>query len=223
MEKPKVIVNVASSLDGTIASGKGALSLSTSEDWVRVHNLRNSVDAILVGVNTIEKDNPHLTVRHVTPKFPHPLRVVLDSTCRTPIASKILMDLDRYPTLIITSKKVPKDKIIKYERKGVKFLKVQKGTIDGYLNLVEVLQKLKLEYNINELLVEGGSKTITQFLKQGLVDELNIFYATVFTGTINAKQLYEEEVVTDIDESLKFQLAKVEQLEDGYIVTLKPM
>jgi len=222
MEKPEVIINVASSLDGSIASDKGALEFSSSEDWNRVHSLRNSVDAILVGINTIEIDDPQLTVRCVEARMPAPIRVVLDSTCKIPVTSRILSDLDQYPTLIITSKDAPRDRITKLLEKGAKILQVSKEPTIGLLSLEEILNKLKLEYNVNQLLVEGGSKVITQFLKQGLVDVLNIFYSTVFAGTINAKQLYEEEVVPIIDESLSFQLINIEQLENGFFVTLKP-
>ncbi len=222
MERPEVIVNVASSLDGVISSNEGALILSTKEDWIRVHKLRNSVDAILVGINTVEKDDSQLTVRYITPKSPHPFRVILDSTCKIPLSSKILTKLDTYPTLIVTSENSSKEKISKIEKLGAKVLKVSKEQTTGYLDLSEILQKLKQQFGVNKILVEGGSKIITQFLKLKLVDTMHIFYATLFAGTKSAKHLYEEEVVLNVADALNFQLERIDQLEEGFIITLKP-
>ncbi|GAH20912.1 unnamed protein product [marine sediment metagenome] len=103
MGKPEVIINVASSLDGIIGSEEGALSLSTEEDWIRVHELRNSVDAILIGINTVISDDPLLNVRYTETKSPHPFRVVLDSKCRIHLDSKIIQDQHRFPTIIFVS------------------------------------------------------------------------------------------------------------------------
>ncbi|MHA1198334.1 MAG: RibD family protein [Candidatus Heimdallarchaeaceae archaeon] len=222
MERPEVVINVASSLDGVIASNEGALILSTKEDWIRVHELRNSVDAILVGINTVVIDDSLLTIRYVTPKTPHPLRVILDSTCKIPLDSKVLTNLETHPTLIVTSENSSEDRIKQLEEIGAKVLKITKSQQSGYLDLTEVLHKLKQSFSVNRLLVEGGSKIITQFLKLKLVDRVHIFYATLFAGTTNAKSLYEEEVVVNVADTINFQLEEIEQLEEGFIVTLKP-
>lgn len=222
MERPEVIINVASTLDGVIANEKGALILSTTEDWIRVHELRNSVDAILVGINTIVKDDPQLTIRYVTPKKPLPLRVILDSTCKISPTSKVLTNLTDYPTLIVTSESSPEEKIHKLKEIGTKILKISKYQSPGYLDLEEILLKLKQDYRINKILVEGGSTVITQFIKLNLVDTIHIFYVTKFAGTINAKLLFEEAVVSNVVNTLNFQLEKIEQLEDGYVITLTP-
>ena len=222
MERPKIIVNVACSLDGVIASNKGALILSTTEDWLRVHELRNSVDAILVGINTIEKDDSLLTIRYVTPKTPHPLRVILDSTCKIPLTARVLTNLEIYPTLIVTSKESSDEKIKKIEELGAQVLKITNKQHPNYLSLTEILQKLKQEFNIERLLVEGGSKIITEFLKCKLVDTMHIFYAALFAGTINAKLLYDEKVVVNVADTLDFELEKVEEFEEGFVVTIKP-
>lgn len=222
MERPEVIINVASSLDGVIASNKKALILSTTEDWIRVHELRNSVDAILVGINTILKDNSLLTIRYVKAKTPHPLRVILDSNCKIPLTSNILTNLEKFPTLIVTSDNVSEEKITKLEELGCKTLKITKNPSTGFLDLTEVLQRLKQQYGVEKLLVEGGSTIITQFLKHKLVDTMYIFYVTVFAGTINAKQLYEEKVILNIADALDFQLEGIEQMEEGFVITIKP-
>lgn len=222
MERPEVIINVASSLDGVIASNVGALNLSTTEDWIRVHELRNSVDAILVGITTIMKDDPQLSIRHVTPKKPHPFRVVLDSTCKIPLNSRVLKNTEEFPSLVITSKNASKEKIAKLNDLGVTTLTVSKMASSTYLDLEEILMKLKQELKIERLLIEGGSKILTQFLKLKLVDKMHIFYSSVFAGTKKAIQLYDDDVVTDIDAALKFQIDQIKEVKSGFVITLKP-
>jgi riboflavin-specific deaminase-like protein len=222
MERPEIIINVACSLDGVIASNKGALIISTTEDWLRVHKLRNSVDAMLVGVNTIIKDNPLLTVRYVKPRDPPPLRVVLDSNCRTPLSSKILEKQDSFPTLVFTSKNCPIEKQKKLTNLAVKVISVDTETDSKYLDLNQILQILRNDFDIKKLLVEGGSTIITHFVKSRLFDKMHIFYAPVFAGTKKAKLLYEEIVIEEIDDTSSLDIVKIEKLDEGFIVTIKP-
>ena len=104
MKKPYVVVNCAMSADGKIAlPTKKQMRLSSEEDIERMYKLRNECDAVLVGIDTVLLDNPKLTVKEkyiINPK--QPLRVVLDSKCRTPKDALVLNDSAN--TLIITSK-----------------------------------------------------------------------------------------------------------------------
>ncbi len=221
MEKPEVIINVASSLDGAIASDEGALILSTTEDFVRVHELRNSVDAILVGVNTIIKDDPLLSVRYVQPKEPAPFRVILDTKCRIPLTSKVLQDQETSPSIIITSEGSSEDIQEEIRKLGSKVITVKMEKNNRFLDLEDTLKKLKDQFNIDKVLVEGGSTVITQFLDKNLVDIMYIFYAPVFVGVKNAKLLFEKEVIHNIGNALSFEIRAVEKLHEGYLVTLK--
>ncbi|MEE9440888.1 MAG: dihydrofolate reductase family protein, partial [Candidatus Thermoplasmatota archaeon] len=101
MKRPYVIINCAMSADGKIAlPNRKQLRISCDEDIKRMYNLRNEVDAVLVGIETILSDDPKLTVKEKYVKNPkHPLRVVLDGTCRTPKDALILNDSAK--TLII--------------------------------------------------------------------------------------------------------------------------
>lgn len=221
MERPEVIVNVASSLDGAIASSEGALILSTTEDWVRVHELRNSVDAILVGVNTILKDDPLLSVRYIKPREPAPLRTILDTSCRIPLTAKVLQDQERLPSIIVTSKESSASKQDEIRKLGAKVVSVEFEKNKRYLNLADVLKILKTQFGINKLLVEGGSTVITQFLTNRLVDIMHIFYAPVFVGGKNAKLLFEQEAIHNIGDAINCEIQTVNKLHEGYLVTLK--
>ncbi|NPD89799.1 MAG: hypothetical protein HGN29_13890 [Asgard group archaeon] len=222
MEGPEVIINVACSLDGVIASNKGALIFSTTEDWLRVHKLRNSVDAILVGVNTIIKDDSLLTVRYVKSRDPPPMRVVLDSKCRTPLSAQVLEKQESIKTVIFTSNKCPEEKKKKLTDLKIDVISVDTKDETKYLDLEQILLILRKDFNIKKLLVEGGSAIITQFIKFELFDKMYIFYAPVFAGTKNAKLLYDEIVIEDIDNTNTFNITKMEKLDEGFLLTIKP-
>ena len=83
--RPRVIINAAMSVDGKIALADGhGVRISNEEDLRRVHELRAEIDAILVGIGTVLKDDPKLTVKAEYATGRNPLRVVLDSGGRTP-------------------------------------------------------------------------------------------------------------------------------------------
>ena len=221
MEKSQVIINVASSLDGVIASREGALILSTTEDWLRVHELRNSVDAIIVGINTILKDDPFLSVRYVKPKEPAPFRVILDSECKIPLSAKVLQNQEKLPTIIVTSEKCSKEKHDEIKKLGVNIVSVEKEKNSKFLDLSKILEILRTRFGVNKVLVEGGSTVITQFLRKKLVDIMHIFYAPVFVGGKNAKLLFEQNAVLSIGDAIDCELISVDKLHEGYLVTLK--
>src|SRR5574339_480471 len=116
MEKsrPYIILNAAITIDGKIASKTGDSKLSSKKDVIRVHKLRSNVDAILVGRNTIKRDNPLLTVRYAKGK--NPIRIILDSKGSIPINSKIFQTSKKIPTIIATSSQISSHKKILLEK-----------------------------------------------------------------------------------------------------------
>src|SRR3989442_419770 len=91
-------MNGAMTVDGKIATASGDSKISSNEDLVRVHRLRASVDAILVGISTILADDPRLTVRLVKGK--NPARVIVDSRGRIPIDSQIMRMASKIKTIV---------------------------------------------------------------------------------------------------------------------------
>ena len=108
MEKfrPKIILSAAVSIDGKIATASGDSKLSSQKDLIRLHKLRSKMDCILVGKNTVIKDDPELTVRYSQGK--NPIRIVLDSSGIIPNKSKILQTSDKIRTIIVVSEKIQK-------------------------------------------------------------------------------------------------------------------
>jgi len=167
----KVIINCAMSADGKIALGsRHQTAISGEEDLRRVHKLRNSCDAILVGVETVLSDDPKLTVKEKYVKKPrNPVRIVLDSRGRTPSGAQVLNGAAR--TVIVTNEKCRKT------FKNAEALRIGKKEVD-LPRLLDALEKM----GIGCLLVEGGSKVIWSFLDQRLADEVNIFIGSMVIG-----------------------------------------
>jgi 2,5-diamino-6-(ribosylamino)-4(3H)-pyrimidinone 5'-phosphate reductase len=159
------------SVDGKIAlKTRRQTHISNEEDKRRVHKLRNSSDAILVGVETVIADDPKLTVNPKYVKKPrHPLRIVLDSKGRTPKDAHVLDGSSK--TLIVTNEKCKKVfPNAAATRCGKQEVELKK--------LMKILEKK----GIRTLLVEGGSKVIWSFLRSRIADEVNIFVGSMVIG-----------------------------------------
>ena len=104
--KSMIVLSAAMTLDGKIGQRNKKIVLSSKSDKIRVHKLRSKFDAILIGKNTVEQDDPLLTVRHVKGK--NPIRIILDSHGTIKNTSKIIKTAKNIPTIIVTSQLVSK-------------------------------------------------------------------------------------------------------------------
>jgi len=164
-KKPWVIIKWAQSRDGFLARTDKKRWITNAKSRKDVHNLRKRVQAILVGINTVLKDDPMLTAKPNIGK--QPLRVVLDSRLKIPTDCNLLKTAKKTPVCIFTT--IGKAKL---RQKGIQIVKV--GKYKGGINLKAVLAELG-KRNIQQLLVEGGERVITSFLKQKLVDEIIVY------------------------------------------------
>src|ERR671936_2326809 len=103
----RVIINGAMTVDGKIATSNGDSKISSKEDLVRVHKLRASIDAIVVGISTILADDPRLTVRLVRGR--NPVRVIVDSKGRIPIDSQIMRTASGIRTILAVTEHGPEE------------------------------------------------------------------------------------------------------------------
>ena len=103
----QVIVNSAMTVDGKIATHQGDSAISSKDDLIRVHKLRDSVDGIIVGISTVLADNPRLTIRlgRNQPKEKHLTRIIIDSMGRIPLDSQILRTASKIKTIVAVFKK----------------------------------------------------------------------------------------------------------------------
>ncbi len=162
---PFVTLKLATSLDGKIATKNGDSKWITSEkSRLFSHHLRSINDAILVGANTVRKDNPSLDCRIPGLEDFSPKRIIISNKLNLDPESKIFQNCDKIPTIILSNGnhskfKIPSAQIISCEEKN------------GLIDLQDALKKL-CEAGINSVLVEGGQNLATQFLQENLVDEL---------------------------------------------------
>ena len=128
-KRPFVTIKTAMSLDGKTATVTGESKWITGEEArADVHQYRHTHDAILVGVNTVIADNPHLTTR-IPNGGKHPIRVVLDTHLRTPPSSHVITD-GLAPTWIIVGKDVKEEKISSYESKNIAIFQMETKHIE---------------------------------------------------------------------------------------------
>jgi diaminohydroxyphosphoribosylaminopyrimidine deaminase/5-amino-6-(5-phosphoribosylamino)uracil reductase len=182
MEKgrPWVTLKWAQSLDGKIATTTGHSQWITSLTSRKAsHRLRATHDAVLVGIGTVLRDDPDLTVRHV--KGRNPVRVILDTQLKIPFQSKVLESKKwvQGPWLAAAESGDPV-KSKELERRGVRILKCSRG-VTGGIDINCLLQVLANE-GISSVLVEGGAKVLTSFVKARAVQRLVCFIAPVILG-----------------------------------------
>lgn len=171
-KRPFVAIKFASSLDGKIATKTGNSQWITNEKArIYARSLRAQYQAILVGINTVLTDNPHLGVRIKGKK--DPVRIILDSGLRIPLNAKALRDSN---VIIATANKTNKKKTEQLEKMGVIVL-----VFDGAIPIPELLSRLR-EREIISILVEGGGQTLGSFIDAGTVDKIYAFHAPVIIG-----------------------------------------
>ena len=209
--KPYVILSAAISIDGKIATRTGNSKLSSSEDFVRLHKLRTKVDGILIGKNTVMKDNPLLTVRYTRGK--NPVRIILDSKGEISIKSKILQTSNKVPTIIAVSKQITKSNLQKLNNFPVEII----TTGEKSVNIKLLLKKLS-EKKITTILVEGGGTVNWEFIKQNLFDELIITLSPFLIGGNNAISLIQGKGFDKISKSPKLRLKSIKRLKNHLVL-----
>jgi len=209
--RPHVILSAAMSIDGKIATRTHQSKLSSKKDLARVHKLRKTVNAILIGKNTVFEDNPMLTIRFV--KATNPIRVILDSKASIPLNSKIVRTARKICTIIVVSKKASKKSIARLEEKGVDVIICGIRKID-LKELLTILQKR----GIHKILLEGGGITNWYFLKERLVDEIFVTITPFILGGKNAVSLVEGFGFDKIYESSTFKLKEINRIKNEVVL-----
>jgi diaminohydroxyphosphoribosylaminopyrimidine deaminase/5-amino-6-(5-phosphoribosylamino)uracil reductase len=212
-KEPFVILKVAATLDGKIATRNGDSQWISGEGSRRfVHRLRNQVDGIVVGIGTVLKDDPMLTTRLRGGR--DPFRIVFDSRLRMPENAKVIMTSPS-KTIIATTEFAPEDKIKRFEEKGVRILIFDsKG---GKVDLKACLSKLG-EMEMISLLVEGGSEINGSFLDEGLIDKIFLFLSPKMIGDKEALGIFGGHGVTHLQEAISFKELKVRRLGEDILL-----
>ena len=196
------------SADGKIAGDdRTQVRISSDEDKTRVKGLRKQYDSILVGVGTVLADDPHLTLKD-RDYDTNPVRIVLDPHGKTPDDAQVLND--RAPTVMVTLEGCARswdcDEII---RAG-------KDTLD----LESVMQQLA-DLGIENILVEGGGKTISSLFRARMVDRYTVFVGGLVIGGKDAPTPCDGDGWV-AENGIKMTLEDCEMLGNGALLTFKP-
>lgn len=209
-KRPFVTLKMATTLDGKIATRTGESQWITGEKArADGHRLRDEHDAILVGVNTVLKDNPRLTARIDGVPGRHPLRVILDSQLRTPLDAHVA-DTSEASTWIFTTTEAPLERREALEAKGIKVIPVSPGP---RVDVEKTLTYLGQE-GIASLLVEGGGKVNASFLEKRLVNRVVAYLAPKLIGGHQAPGAFDGEGIDRLSQSLQLSNMSVESLGD---------
>ncbi len=171
-QKPFVSMKVATTLDGRIATASGDSCYITSEESRKqCHRLRRSVDMIAVGVDTVIKDDPELTVRYdlLDGGYSQPNILILDSSLRTPKCSKLFSIFDKDSLFIATT--CSDDEWAAFDNVATR---IQLPAVSHEESWRHILSQL-FDYQIYHLLIEGGSGVFSSALSARIVDRYHAF------------------------------------------------
>jgi len=175
---PYVIAKWAMTLDGRIATATGdSRWISCEESRRRVHELRNRVDAVLIGIGTALRDDPLLTCR--LPGGRNPRRVVLDSRARLSLESALVRSVQDAELLVASAEDAPEDRVAALQEAGCRTLALPAE--HGRVSLTALMQALG-RMELTNVLVEGGRDVFTAAFRARLVDEVWVFVAHKIVG-----------------------------------------
>ncbi|MDT8317904.1 MAG: bifunctional diaminohydroxyphosphoribosylaminopyrimidine deaminase/5-amino-6-(5-phosphoribosylamino)uracil reductase RibD [bacterium] len=181
---PFVTLKAASSLDGRIATKTGDSKWITGEAArLHVHKMRDHVDAIMVGIGTVEMDDPSLSTRLPNKKGRNPVRVIVDEDLRISLSARVINPESKDSLIIATTEMAPAQKIVELERMGAKILVFK--AINKRVPLKDLMKELG-KIGITSLLIEGGSEIHASALSEGIADKLAIFYAPKIIGGVSS-------------------------------------
>ena len=212
--KPYILLKLAQTLDGRIATSTGHSKWVTGEGArLMSHKLRSQYDAIMVGIGTILMDDPKLTVRKV--KGTIPKRVVLDSQLRIPLDANVLADDHPGKTIIVTTSSASKEKITRIVDRGSTVL-VLNADERGWIPQ-DLLWKELGDLGITSIMVEGGSSVHTECLKGGHADEIAIFFAPKLLGS--GVDALGDLGIRNINSAIEIADVKIKRLNGDFMIT----
>lgn len=213
-KKPFVVLKAAMTLDGKIATAIGQSKWITNEtSRAYGYKLRDIYDGIMVGINTVIEDNPMLTARVDGGK--NPIRIVVDSSLKIDINANVVQDKSA-KTIVATTDKADKDKILKLQAQDVDVIVVDKDENDKVD--IEKLLDILGQKNICSILVEGGATLSGSFVAKKLIDKVYFFIAPKIIGGKEAKTPVAGTGILNLQEALALKDIQIEKLEEDILI-----
>lgn len=213
-KKTFVVLKAAMTLDGKIATATGQSKWITNEtSRAYGYKLRDIYDGIMVGINTVIEDNPMLTSRVDGGK--NPIRIVVDSSLKIDINANVVQDKSA-KTIVATTDKADKDKILKLQAQDVDVIVVDKDENDKVD--IEKLLDILGQQNICSILVEGGATLSGSFVAKKLVDKVYFFIAPKIIGGKEAKTPVAGTGILNLQEALALKDIQIGKLEEDILI-----
>jgi len=213
---PFVILKAAVSLDGRIATRTGESRWITGEAArERAHEIRDTVDAVLVGVNTVITDNPSLTTRLNGREGRDPIRIILDTHLRTPLDARVIVNDSPAKTFIFAGGDVARERIKAYQERNVTVLVAKKGM--HRIEFVQILEDLGV-MEVSSLMIEGGAEVHASALKSGIVDRVVFFVAPKIIGGGGSREAIANLGVERIRDAMQIEHVHVEQVGEDVMI-----
>ena len=218
--RPQVIVNVAMSADGKISTReRRQVRISGSQDFTRVDRLKAGCDAIMVGIGTVLADDPSLTVKSEECRGyrrnhgweENPLRIVVDSSGRTPMDSSVLNKGDGKRVIAVSRKADPET--IAVLNKKATVIVAGEDEVDLPL-LMDHLGAM----GIHRVMVEGGGTLIAGLIQAGLVNEIYTFIGNIIIGGKDAPTLSDGEGFVQESSFTRLSLLEARRIENGILL-----
>lgn len=217
---PFVVAKAAVSIDGRIATRRYSSQwISSSPAREYTHLLRGEFDAIMIGINTLLKDNPLLTVRHPNWGQKRIMRIIVDSRLRFPPQARILTTLDQGKIFLFTLPQNSGKKAHALRKKGVEVVPI--ASSGSKVDLKKVLEWLG-KHQIASVLVEGGASVLTSLIEEKLVDKIFITISPKLIGGKHALSLLQGKGVNQVENSLLLKKSHVFHMDgdimmEGYL------
>lgn len=215
-KRPFVTLKMAVSADGKVATATGDSRWISSEESRRdVHEMRAASDAVMVGVGTVLADDPELTARGVGAER-QPLRVVLDSTARTPTTAKIVDDTA--PTMLVVAELASAERLHALQAAGVEVLRAGMGRRTDAAEALEALGGRQ----VTSVLVEGGPTVAAGLIAGGLVDRMVLYLAPKVIGGRGAPGPVGGDGASEVSQAAPFAIDTVYEMGPDIKMVLYP-
>jgi diaminohydroxyphosphoribosylaminopyrimidine deaminase/5-amino-6-(5-phosphoribosylamino)uracil reductase len=214
--RPFVTLKVAASLDGKIATRTGdSRWISGESARRRVHQLRNEVDAVLVGIGTILRDDPRLTTRLGIADQRDPIRVIVDNLARCPLRANVVNRASTAPTILAVSQMAPRTKLEALQQEGMQLIVVENSPRRVSLErLMEALGKR----GILSVMIEGGAEINASALREGIVDKVLVFLAPILIGGKSTPTAVGGEGIETLNQALRLREMRIERFDGDILV-----
>lgn len=215
---PFVTLKAAVSLDGKVASKSGdSRWISSEASRAYVHRLRSVMDAVMVGIGTVLKDDPLLNVRFSGRRnLRHPLRVIVDSQLRIPAHCRIVQTANQYCTVVATTPAASPSKINRLKKANVEVL-IVKSDAQGKVNLRALMKELGRR-EIVSVLLEGGPILNASAVREKIIDRFLLFIAPKIIGGEKAPGLFRGEGIPRVRDAEGLEILKVKRIGTDILI-----